>query len=151
MEILDLMESVIPEPRKEVSKYAPKMEVFYINPDKIKEVIGKGGDTITKIILDASNVKTVQDKDAVKVDLADDGQVIIYHTDKDVIERTAKMIKDIVREVEPGVKYPAKVVKVEEFGCFVHYGQDVKDWFTSHNWHMNVSNIHLTSSKLAMK
>ncbi len=119
MEILDLMESVIPEPRKEVSKYAPKMEVFYINPDKIKEVIGKGGDTITKIILDASNVKTVQDKDAVKVDLADDGQVIIYHTDKDVIERTAKMIKDIVREVEPGVKYPAKVVKVEEFGCFV--------------------------------
>ena len=119
MEILDLMGSVIPEPRKEVSKYAPKMEVFYINPDKIKEVIGKGGDTITKIILDASNVKTVQDKDAVKVDLADDGQVIIYHTDKDVIERTAKMIKDIVREVEPGVKYPAKVVKVEEFGCFV--------------------------------
>lgn len=119
MEILDLMESVIPEPRKEVSKYAPKMEVFYINPDKIKEVIGKGGDTITKIILEASNVKTVQDKDAVKVDLADDGQVIIYHTDKDVIERTAKMIKDIVREVEPGVKYPAKVVKVEEFGCFV--------------------------------
>lgn len=119
MEILDLMESVIPEPRKEVSKYAPKMEVFYINPDKIKEVIGKGGDTITKIILDASNVKTVQDKDAVKVDLADDGQVIIYHTDKDVIERTSKMIKDIVREVEPGVKYPAKVVKVEDFGCFV--------------------------------
>ncbi len=119
MEILDLMESVIPEPRKEVSKYAPKMEVFYINPDKIKEVIGKGGDTITKIILEASNVKTVQDKDAVKVDLADDGQVIIYHTDKDVIERTAKMIKDIVREGEPGVKYPAKVVKVEEFGCFV--------------------------------
>lgn len=119
MEILDLMESVIPEPRKEVSKYAPKMEVFYINPDKIKEVIGKGGDTITKIILEASNVKTVQDKDAVKVDLADDGQVIIYHTDKDVIERTAKMIKDIVREVEPGVKYPAKVVKVEDFGCFV--------------------------------
>ncbi len=119
MEILDLMGSVIPEPRKEVSKYAPKMEVFYINPDKIKEVIGKGGDTITKIILEASNVKTVQDKDAVKVDLADDGQVIIYHTDKDVIERTAKMIKDIVREVEPGVKYPAKVVKVEDFGCFV--------------------------------
>ena len=119
MEILDLMESVIPEPRKDVSKYAPKMEVFYINPDKIKEVIGKGGDTITKIILEASNVKTVQDKDAVKVDLADDGQVIIYHTDKDVIERTAKMIKDIVREVEPGVKYPAKVVKVEDFGCFV--------------------------------
>ena len=119
MEILDLMESVIPEPRKDVSKYAPKMEVFYINPDKIKEVIGKGGDTITKIILEASNVKTVQDKDAVKVDLVDDGQVIIYHTDKDVIERTAKMIKDIVREVEPGVKYPAKVVKVEDFGCFV--------------------------------
>ncbi len=119
LEILDVMEKEIKEPRKEVSEYAPKMEVFMINPDKIKEVIGKGGDTITKIILEASNVKSVQDKEAVKVELDDDGKVIIYHTNRDIINKTVEMIKDIAREVEPGVKYTAKVVKVEDFGCFV--------------------------------
>ncbi len=119
MEILDVMEAEIATPREEVSEYAPKTEIFTINPDKIKEVIGKGGETITKIILEASNVTTVQDKDAVKVELDDDGKVIIYHTSRDVINKTAEMIKNIAREVEPGVKYTAKVVKVEEFGCFV--------------------------------
>lgn len=119
MEILDVMEAEIAKPRDEVSEYAPKTETFMINPDRIKEVIGKGGETITKIILEASNVKTVQDKDAVKVDLADDGQVIIYHTNREIINKTAEMIKSIVREVEPGVKYTAKVVRVEDFGCFV--------------------------------
>jgi polyribonucleotide nucleotidyltransferase len=113
------MEAEISEPRKEVSKYAPKTETFMINPDKIKDVIGKGGETITKIILEASNVATVQDKDAVKVDLNDDGQVIIYHTDRDIINKTAEMIKNIAREVEVGVKYTGKVTKVEDFGCFV--------------------------------
>ena len=119
MEILDVMEAQIAKPREDVSEYAPKTETFMINPDRIKEVIGKGGETITKIILEASNVKTVQDKDAVKVDLNDDGQVIIYHTNREIINKTAEMIKNIVREVEPGVKYTAKVVKVEDFGCFV--------------------------------
>ena len=119
MQILDCMESVIEKPRAEVSKYAPKTLTFMINPDKIKDVIGRGGETITKIILEASNVKTVQDVNAVKVDLNDDGQVIIYHTDKDIIDKTAEMIKNIVREVEMGVKYTGKVIKVEDFGCFV--------------------------------
>lgn len=119
MEILDVMEAQIAKPREEVSEYAPKTETFKINPDKIKEVIGKGGETITKIILEASNVETVQDKDAVKVDLNDDGQVIIYHTNREVINKTAEMIKNIAREVEPGVKYTGKVIKVEDFGCFV--------------------------------
>ena len=119
MEILDVMEAQIAEPRKEVSKYAPKTMIFTINPDKIKDVIGRGGDTITKIILDCSNVTSVNDQNAVKVDLADDGTVTIYHMDKDVIEATANMIKDIVREVEEGVIYKGKVVKVEDFGCFV--------------------------------
>ena len=119
MEILDVMESVIATSREEVSEYAPKTSIFKINPDKIKEVIGKGGETITKIILDASNVKTVQDVNAVKVDLADDGTVTIYHTNKEIIMKTEEMIKSIAREVEMGVKYPAKVVKVENFGCFV--------------------------------
>ena len=119
MEILDVMESKIAEPRKEVSEYAPKMVTFMINPNRIKEVIGKGGEMITKIILEASNVQSVSDINAVKVDLEDDGRVIIYHTNKDIIEKTMTMIKNIVKEVEEGKIYTGKVVKVEDFGCFV--------------------------------
>ncbi len=119
MEILDLMETVISEPRKELSPYAPKIATFNIDPEKIKDVIGRGGEMITKIILDASNVKTVNDKDAVKVDLEDDGRVIIYHTDQKIIDKTAEMIKNIVRVVENGKTYTGKIVKVEDFGCFV--------------------------------
>ncbi len=119
LEILDVMHDAIAEPRKEVSKYAPKIETFEIDPDKIKDVIGRGGDMITKIILEASNVKTVNDKDAVKVDLEDDGRVIIYHTDKDIIAKTRKMIEDVVRVVEDDKIYTGKVTKVEDFGVFV--------------------------------
>lgn len=120
MQILDVIESQISEPRKEVSKYAPKTMTFMINPDKIKEVIGKGGETITKIILDCSNVTAVNDVNAVKVDLEDDGRVIIYHTDQDIIDKTANMIKDIVREPEVDKIYTAKVVKIlSDKGCFV--------------------------------
>ena len=119
MEILDVMESVIDKPRSEVSKYAPKTMIFEINPNKIKDVIGKGGEMITNIILECSHVTSVNDVNAVKVDLADDGKVTIYHMDKDIIEATAKRIKDIAREVEMGKIYTGKVVKVEDFGCFV--------------------------------
>ena len=119
MEILDVMEACIPEPRKDVSKYAPKIETFMINPDRIKDVIGKGGETITNIICTSSNVETVQDVNAVKIDVEENGQVIIYHTDRDIINKAAEMIKNIVREVETGVKYEGKVVKVEDFGAFV--------------------------------
>lgn len=117
--ILDVMHEAIAEPRKEVSKYAPKIETFEIDPDKIKDVIGRGGDMITKIILEASKVSSVNDKDAVKVDLEDDGRVIIYHTDKDIIAKTRKMIEDVVRVVEDDKIYTGKVVKVEDFGVFV--------------------------------
>lgn len=119
MEILDKIASQIEKPRSEVSKYAPKTCVFMIDPLKIKEVIGKGGETITKIILDASHVTSVNDVNAVKVDLEDDGRVVIYHTDKDIIERTANMIKEIVRTPEAGKIYNGKVVKIIESGCFV--------------------------------
>ena len=119
MEILDLFETVIKEPRKELSKYAPKIETFTIDPEKIKDVIGRGGEMITKIILEASNVKTVNDKDAVKVDLEDDGRVIIYHRDAEIIKKTREMIESVIREVETGKIYTGKVVKVEAFGCFV--------------------------------
>ena len=118
-EILDVIEKQIAKPREDVSKYAPKTEVFMINPDKIKDVIGRGGEMITKIILECSNVNTVNDINAVKVDLEDDGRVIIYHTDRDIINRTADRIKNIAREVEIGKTYTCKVVNVEDFGIFV--------------------------------
>ncbi len=119
LQILDVMNDCISKPRTELSPYAPKIATFQINPDKIKDVIGRGGEMITKIILDASHVKTVNDKDAVKVDLEDDGRVIIYHTDQEIIETTKKMILDVVREVEMGKIYEGVVTKVEDFGCFV--------------------------------
>ena len=119
LEILEVIKKQIPEPRKEVSKYAPKTKVFYISPSKIRDVIGKGGEMITKIICDASNVTDVNNINAVKVDLEDDGRVIVYHTDQDVIDKTVKMIEDVAREVEVGKTYEAKVVGVHDFGCFV--------------------------------
>ena len=118
-EILDVIEKQIDKPREDVSKYAPKTEVFMINPDKIKDVIGRGGEMITKIILECSNVNTVNDINAVKVDLENDGRVIIYHTDRDVINRTADRIKDIAREVEIGKTYTCRVVSIQDFGIFV--------------------------------
>ncbi len=119
LEILEVIAKQIKQPRKEVSQYAPKMETFMINPAKIKDVIGRGGETITKIICDASNVTEVTNVNAVKVDLEDDGRVIIYHTDREIINKTKEMIEAIVREVEVGKIYEAKVVKIEDFGCFV--------------------------------
>ncbi|MBQ3142784.1 MAG: polyribonucleotide nucleotidyltransferase, partial [Bacilli bacterium] len=117
-EILDLIEETIPEVRSELSPYAPKIKMMNIDPEKIKDVIGRGGETITKIILESSNVKTVNDKDAVKIDIEDDGRVIAYHTDYEVIDKAMKMIEDITKEVEIGKIYTVKVVKVEDFGAF---------------------------------
>ena len=119
LEILGVIAKQIKEPRKEVSKYAPKMVTFMINPSKIKDVIGKGGEMITKIICEASNVTEVTNINAVKVELEDDGRVIIYHSNQEIIDKTRAMIEEIVREVEVGKIYEAKVVKVEDFGCFV--------------------------------
>ena len=119
MQILDVMESVIKEPRKEVSKYAPKICDFYILPEQIKDVIGRGGDVITKIIQDASHVVSVNDRNAVKIDLEDDGHVLIYHHDQEIIDKAKEMILNITRVPEEDKIYTAKVVKVEDFGCFV--------------------------------
>ena len=119
LEILDVMEDTINHPREELSPYAPKIEQFTIKPEKIKDVIGKGGEMITKIIQDASNVVDVNDKNAVKVDLEDDGRVIIYHQDQEIINKTKELILNVVREVEEGNIYTGKVTRVEDFGCFV--------------------------------
>ncbi len=119
MKILDVMDKVISKPRTELSPYAPKIKMLTINPEKIKDVIGRGGETITKIILESSGVLTVSDKDAVKIDIEDDGRVIIYHTDYAIIDKAMKMIENITKEVEAGKIYEGKVVKIEDFGCFV--------------------------------
>ena len=119
MKILDVMQNTIPEPRKELSEYAPKIRTMKINPDRIKDVIGKGGETITKIILEASNVNSVNHKDAVKIDIDDDGNVICYHMKKEVLDKAIEMIENIVKEVEIGQVYTVKVVKIEDFGAFV--------------------------------
>lgn len=118
-EILALMTSIIPLPRKELSPYAPKISMINIKPEKIKDVIGRGGEMITKIILECSNVKSVNDKDAVKVDIDDDGHVVVYHTDQAIIDKTIEMIESVVREVEEDIVYTGKVTKVEDFGVFV--------------------------------
>ena len=119
MQILDKIEETIPEPRKEVSKYAPKTCIFMINPDKIKDVIGRGGEMITKIIQECSNVISVNDDKAVKVDLEDDGRVTIYHMDQEIIDKTRERIENIAREVEIGKTYNCKVVDIQDFGAFV--------------------------------
>lgn len=119
MQILDVIEEQIKEPRKEVSKYAPKTCTFMINPDKIKDVIGRGGEMITKIIQECSNVVSVNDDKAVKVDLEDDGRVMIYHMDQEVIDKTRERIENIAREVEIGKIYNCKVVDIQDFGAFV--------------------------------
>ena len=119
MQILDVMEKVIPAPRENLSKYAPKIEQIKIHPEKIKDVIGRGGEMITKIILDCSNVSSVNDKNAVKVDIEDDGRVIVYHSDQEVINKTIKMIEDVTRVVEIGQTYTCKVTDIHDFGAFV--------------------------------
>ncbi|MDD4298165.1 MAG: polyribonucleotide nucleotidyltransferase [Bacilli bacterium] len=110
LQILDVMESVIDSPRKELSPYAPKIKQIKISPAKIKDVIGRGGETITKIIEDCGDVK---------IDIEDDGRVIVYHNDYAMIDKAISIIEDIAREVEDGKIYTGKVVKIEDFGCFV--------------------------------
>ena len=119
MQILDVMEDAIKEPRKELSKYAPKIRTMQVKPEQVKDIIGRGGEMITKIILESSNVNSVNHKDAVKIDLEDDGRIIAYHNDYAVIDKAFEMIEQIVKEVEIGQTYTAKVVKIEDFGCFV--------------------------------
>jgi len=119
MQILDVIENQIAKPRKEVSKYAPKTCTFMINPDKIKDVIGRGGEMITRIIQECSGVISVNDDKAVKVDLEDDGRVMIYHMDQEVIDKTRERIENIVREVEIGKVYNCKVIDIQDFGAFV--------------------------------
>lgn len=111
LEILDNMLACIPSPREQLSPYAPKIAMMNIDPDKIKDVIGPGGKMINEIIAQCDNVK---------IDIDDDGKVVIYHNDYDTIEKAKQMISGIVRVAKVGDVYAAKVVRLEKFGAFVN-------------------------------
>ena len=113
--ILDeVMLPQISEPRKEISKYAPKIVNMTIDKDKIKDVIGSGGKTINKII----------DETGVKIDIEEDGSVFIYADDMKKALDAQGMIEDIVREIEVGGIYTGKVTKIATFGAFIDLGGD---------------------------
>ena len=114
--ILDKMLSVLPAPRKDLSKWAPKIVSFFIDPDKIRDVIGSGGKTINKII----------DETGVKIDINDEGQIFIASNDMDAIAKARTIVENIVRDVEVGDVYEGKVVKIMEndkgqFGASVNF------------------------------
>ena len=117
MEILENMMGAISEPRADVSEYAPKMDTFTIPTDKIREVIGTGGKTINQII---------EDCDGVKIDIDDDGKVVIYHQNRAAINKAKETIQLICKVAEVGEVYDAKVVRIEKYGAFVELfkGQD---------------------------
>ncbi len=110
MEILEELTSTIAAPREELSQYAPKIEMIQIEPAKIKDVIGKGGDTINGII----------DETGVKIDIDQDGKVSIASADAEMIKKAIKIIEDLTKEVKVGEVYLGKIVRIEKFGAFVN-------------------------------
>ena len=108
----DVILKAIPEPRKEISKYAPKIVATTISVDKIKDIIGSGGKTINKII----------EETGVKIDIEEDGKVCIYSNDISQANKALKIIEDITREIEVGNIYEGKVVRIAPFGAFVDLG-----------------------------
>ena len=111
MQILDNMETAISAPRPEVSKWAPKFDQMQIPVDKIRIVIGKGGEQIDKIIEECKDIK---------IDIDDNGKVVLYHTDKDMIEKAKQIITDLIREAKVGDVYDAKVTEVRDSFAFVN-------------------------------
>ena len=109
-EILDVIEAVIAEPRPELAPTAPKIDSIQIPVDKIKVVIGKGGETIDKIIAETG----------VTIDIDEEGLVQIFSSDQDAINRAKTIISDLVREAKVGEVYTVPVVRIEKFGAFVH-------------------------------
>ncbi len=109
--IREAMAKAISAPRPDVGKYAPKMDTFTIAEDKIREVIGTGGKVINEIIAKC---------DDVKIDIEDSGQVTLYHMNRDTINKAKQLILDIVKEAKVGEEYEGEVVRVEDYGAFVH-------------------------------
>ncbi|MBQ7307582.1 MAG: polyribonucleotide nucleotidyltransferase, partial [Clostridia bacterium] len=111
MHILGKMTEVIAEPRKELSPYAPKIISFMINPEKIKDVIGSGGKMINKII----------DETGVKIDITDEGLVMIATTEADMAQRAKEIILGIAEDLEVGKQYTGVVEKILQFGAIVEF------------------------------
>jgi len=107
--ILDKMLEVISEPRKQLSRYAPKIITLQIHPDKIRDVIGPSGRVINQIISETG----------VKIDIEQDGRIYIASPDEEMNEKAKKKIEDIVRDVVVGDVYQGKVKRIEKFGAFV--------------------------------
>ena len=104
------MESTIAEVRPEVSAYAPKVKMMRINPEKIRDVIGSGGKVINEIIEKCNNVK---------IDIEQDGRVFLMHAETEWIDKALAIIDSLTKEAKVGEIYPAKVVKIMNFGAFV--------------------------------
>lgn len=109
--ILKNMHDTISKPREDVGAYAPKIEQFFIDPEKIRDVIGPNGKIINRIIEDCNDVK---------IDLEDDGHVVIYHTDRKAINKARDIIQNIVKVAKVGDIFDSKVVRIEKFGAFVN-------------------------------
>ena len=111
MQILDNMEATISAPRDHVSKWAPKFDQMMIPVDKIRIVIGKGGETIDKIIEACKDIK---------IDIDDNGKCVLYHNDQDMINKAKEMITNLIREAKVGEEFDAKVIEVRESFAFVN-------------------------------
>jgi polyribonucleotide nucleotidyltransferase len=114
--ILDIMGETLPEPRAELSPYAPRITVIKINPEKIGALIGPGG----------KNIKRIVDESGCEINIEDDGSVLIYSTNPEGMEVARREVESITAEIEPGKIYRGRVVTIKDFGCFVEIfpGQD---------------------------
>ncbi|HHT67108.1 MAG TPA: polyribonucleotide nucleotidyltransferase [Erysipelotrichaceae bacterium] len=110
-QVREVMVEAISEPRPDVGKYAPKMDTFFVDVDRIREIIGTGGKVINEIIAQC---------DGVKIDIEDNGQVTIYHMERETINKAKSLILDIIREAKVGEVYEGEVNRVEDYGAFVH-------------------------------
>jgi polyribonucleotide nucleotidyltransferase len=109
MQVLDVMDATIPEPRAELSPNAPQMLIIHVNPDKLGAVIGSGGKT----------VRSIQDECDVRVDIEDDGTIYIASENRPDAERAVEMIERLTEEPEVGKIYTGRVVRITDFGAFV--------------------------------
>jgi polyribonucleotide nucleotidyltransferase len=109
MQILDVMEASIPEPRAELSPYAPRMTILHIDPDKLGAVIGTGGKT----------VRSIQDECDVRIDIEDDGTIYVASTSGPAAKKAQEMIEKLTEEPEEGHIYTGRVVRTTDFGAFV--------------------------------